>query len=359
MEFFAFGFVLSLLFVAIGIWLGILFWPQRSADLPGLGGLTGITNARDAENQALQNRIDELRASLGGNICKLDPSKIAPLGIVNKHAAVPPASLPPQANNQSQTFSGNLAQLLDQATVMIIAVDAHDPHKLEEGSGFFIAPDTIMTNNHVIQHSESGKILVFDGRTNLPLRATLLAASGTSKIGAGDFAVLRVPVQQNVQPLALTSSVQQLQPVIAAGFPAAAEVQDRDFQALLQGNGLTRPPVILTDGRVSALQTSSSGINILPHTAQISQGNSGGPLADQCGRVVGIDTFGGGLPGESVTVNYALQATAAADFLQAHNVGVKVLSDPCSGALAPVATAAHTTPPTVPLVGPNGIGSKQ
>jgi len=352
MEYFAFGFVLSLLFAAIGIWLGVQLWPPRGADLPGLDQLAGMTNARNAENQALQDRIDQLQAGLKGNVCKLDPQKIAPLGTVNKQAAVPPASLPPQANNQSQPFSGDLADLLDQATVMIIAVDANDPHKLEEGSGFFIAADTIMTNNHVIQHSQSGKILVFDGKAGVPLRANLLAASGTSEIGAGDFAVLGVPAQPNVQPLALTSSVQQLQPVIAAGFPAAAEVQDRDFQALMQGNGMTRPPVILTDGRISAIQTSSSGVSILPHTAQISQGNSGGPLADQCGRVVGIDTFGGGLPGETVTVNYALQATAAADFLQAHHIPVNVLSAACTGAPA-------ATPPPTPLLGPGGSGPQQ
>jgi len=92
MEYFAFGFVLSLLFAAIGIWLGVQLWPPRGADLPGLDQLAGMTNARNAENQALQDRIDQLQAGLKGNVCKLDPQKIAPLGTVNKQAAVPPAA---------------------------------------------------------------------------------------------------------------------------------------------------------------------------------------------------------------------------------------------------------------------------
>ena len=37
------------------------------------------------------------------------------------------------------------------------------------------------------------------------------------------------------------------------------------------------PSVILTDGRINAVQTAPTGLVILPHSAQIAQGNSGRP----------------------------------------------------------------------------------
>lgn len=347
LEYFAFGFVLALLAAALGIWLGLQFWPGSSGELPGLTDLNQIIAARQAENEALQAQIDSLRAAMKGDICKVDPGKLpaAPDTVVNQQAQVPPAQLPSPPNGQ-QPFTGNLAQLLNQATVLIVAPSARHPGSLEVGTGFFIAPDTIMTNDHVIQDADPKKVFVFSTALGKPVQASVTASSGPPQIGGPDYAVLAVPAQPNIQPLALTTSVTQLEPVVAAGFPGAEEEMDRRFKALLSGDASTVPPVILTDGRISAIQTSDVGYKILPHTAMISKGNSGGPLVDQCGRVVGIDTFEGVHQDEAVHLNYALEASEAADFLKSKQINVTVVNDACTSAAPIPARPAQPAAPT-------------
>jgi len=342
-EFFAFGCVLSLLLVAAGIWLGMVFlWPYRDAHLPGLGQIDAITSAREAENDAIEGKIAALRQSMKGNICDLDPKQMAPMGSIDQHAGIPPDTAPKQANNQP--FKGSLADLLNQATVMIIALG---PAHGEEGSGFFIAPDLIITNRHVIADAAPDKIFALNAAWGKPVQVSVIATTPNSDIGAPDFAALKIAPQPNVQPLLLASAVQQLQPVVAAGYPGLEMSNDKDFDAILHGDASKVPSVILTEGQISAIQTSAAGIKIIPHTAEISQGNSGGPLADQCGRVVGIDTFLVAEAQYATHLNYALEAATLADFLNSKQIGAKVTGTECSGATAQV-QAQVQAPPQAP-----------
>ena len=347
LEYFAFGFAVFVLLFAIGMWLGLSFiWPARIGAMPGLDQLGAVNAARDAQNQALQAHIDALKAGLQGNICLVDPKLIGPGGIDHK-APVSPGNLPPPKQGENKPkFKGDLADLLDQATVMVIAPSATNSHEFEQGSGFFISSSLIMTNDHVIAGAIPNQILIFNDKMPKPLVAQLLASTGTEATGGPDFAVLRVAPQPAIQPLALTSAVTQLQPVTAAGFPAAEESSDQKYEALLHGDLSSGvPSVDLTDGEISAIQTSELGSKILPHTAQISKCNSGGPLVDQCGRVVGIDTFEGVYTDEAVHLNYALEAADVARFLNSKQVDEPLLSDACSGA-QPASPGGQGAPPS-------------
>jgi S1-C subfamily serine protease len=341
-----FLFAILLLLFALGAWFGLTFlWPVRAGTLPGIGQLGAVTAARESQNAAIQTRIDILRAGLKGDICKVDRSLIPGADGLTPQTPIAPSAVPPPQAGQLP-FKGNLADLLDQATVLIIAGDSANKN-MEQGSGFFISPSLIVTNNHVIANADPDQILVFNAKIGKPLQAKLVASTGTDAIGGPDFAVLQVEPQTAVQPLALTSSVAQLQSVTAAGFPAFEGATDRQYAALMNGDlSLGVPSVDLTTGEISAIQTSNAGLKILPHTAMISPGNSGGPLADQCGRVVGIDTFENVDTSDAVHLNYALEANALAGFLGANQMPVTIQTDGCTGPATPQASPPQEAPQT-------------
>ena len=136
------------------------------------------------------------------------------------------------------------------------------------GSGFFVAPDTIITNAHVAGSDTSVTIRRADGNS-VPARVERVAPDI-------DLAVLKTaPTAQGQTLLALapTGHVRTGQEVLAVGSPLG----------VLQ-NSVTRGIVssVRQVGRVTLVQTDAAS----------NPGNSGGPLVDRDGRVVGIMTLG-------------------------------------------------------------------
>jgi Trypsin-like peptidase domain len=95
---------------------------------------------------------------------------------------------------------------------------------------------------------------------------------------------------------------------------------------------------------VTVIQQASQDLPVIIHTANISPGNSGGPLIDSCGRVVGVNTFIRVDQESSSRLNYALQAGALAKFLSEHNIPHRLLEDICQPRVAQAAPAPETAP---------------
>ncbi len=137
------------------------------------------------------------------------------------------------------------------------------------GSGFLISPDgTIVTNRHVIEGGEAIAVTFRDGTHAL---ATVIGAAAVV-----DLAVLKVSLPRKL-------------PALAFGDSDKVQIGDPVFTI---GNGLDLG-VSVSEGIVSALDRD---IRTGPYDAYIqtdaalNHGNSGGPLVDYSGKVIGVDT---------------------------------------------------------------------
>ena len=99
-----------------------------------------------------------------------------------------------------------------------------------------------------------------------------------------DFAALHLSEKiYGREPLVLGDSdaVQQRDDVFAYGFPADS-ISNKNFN--------TKDDVSISSGIVSKVTVTGS-VDIIEHTSQLDEGNSGGPLVNDAGEVVGINEF--------------------------------------------------------------------
>jgi len=159
------------------------------------------------------------------------------------------------------------------------------------GSGFIINADGhVVTNNHVIDGAEEIYVFLTDGRR--------LPASVVGKDDKTDLAVLKV---EAAGPL----------PFVEFGDSDSAEVGDW-VMAIGNPFGLGGS---VTLGIVSARNRDISAgpyDNFIQTDASINQGNSGGPLFDMTGKVVGINTAIIARGGSSLGIGFAVPVNMAA-----------------------------------------------
>jgi putative serine protease PepD len=141
------------------------------------------------------------------------------------------------------------------------------------GSGFVVSADGyIVTNAHVVDGASSVRVKVGDGPTR------------TAKIVGRD-------VSSDIALLKVDTGGQALRP-LAFGDSGAVRVGDPTY-AIGNPFGLSRT---LTTGVVSALQRQINAPNgfsindVIQTDAALNPGNSGGPLFDAAGRVIGVNS---------------------------------------------------------------------
>lgn len=176
----------------------------------------------------------------------------------------------------------------------VVAVTSYDSKGKKQGlaSGIIVTPDgEILTNNHVASSGSVLKVTLADGRD--------LEAKNLGGDPLIDLAIIKISANGlPTAPLGDSNRLQVGQTAIAIGNPYGFERT-------------------VTVGVVSALGRSIPGggaslSNLIQTDAKIYPGNSGGPLLDSSGQVIGINTavVGGevGVLGFAIPINSARQA---------------------------------------------------
>jgi serine protease Do len=165
------------------------------------------------------------------------------------------------------------------------------------GTGMVLSSDgDILTNNHVIEGAQQIRVTITGQKE--PREADLIGADPLS-----DVAIIRVRNASGLKTVTLGSSsnLQVGDDVVAIG----------NALALVGGNTVTRGIVSALDRSVDDPQESLR--HLIQTDAAINSGNSGGPLVDARGEVIGMNTIvirgtGSGAPVESIGFAIAIDS---------------------------------------------------
>ena len=210
--------------------------------------------------------------------------------------------------------------------VVLAAKDGDKVAFVGHGSGFVVAPDKIVTNAHVVEiaRQESSVVIgIIPSQGGTSYGGKIIAYSP-----GNDLALIQVLDGGRLPPMTVFGGpVGDGADVVAIGYPGSVDrAQGLDLDDLINPMSPVK-----TTGTVSGGRTTKQFDTIL-HTAPIASGNSGGPLIDNCGRVLGANSFGSISNGNDAEFGFAVSAREILNFLRKAGVKVATTATPCRSA---------------------------
>ena len=201
------------------------------------------------------------------------------------------------------------------SVVLIIAKDERDGSVTSsKGTGSVVAIGHVLTNAHVVSRTNGrvyDQLQIFFSADNLNDEASAKVVNGKmarliAKDDELDLALLQVAGTESIAPLPLAHSikVQIGEDVLAIGHP--------------ENGGLWS----LTSGRIGSRIANHEGItgkHVLQTEASLNRGNSGGPLLNYSGEIIGVNTSIARTAADGLAItgiNFAVRADVAYKWLQ-------------------------------------------
>lgn len=183
------------------------------------------------------------------------------------------------------------------------------PKAVSSGTGFVVSSNAILTNAHVIQGCEKVVVGIFG------------EARRTIADQANDLALVFVEEISLPPPLPISQTAPGLgEQVLALGYPLRSLLADS---------------LNATVGNISSVAGIGNDVRFLQMTAAVQPGNSGGPLMNLKGDVVGVVSAKldalvvasktGDIP---QSVNFAIKSTVARMFLESNGTSPSSLAEP-------------------------------
>ena len=204
--------------------------------------------------------------------------------------------------------------------VVIIGTENGEPVPISHGTGFAVSPTRIVTNAHVVTEAaqdDTLRIGIVPAEGEGGAFARIIAISPRNDLALLEIAKGSLPLP----PLALAGGPTVDQGEVAAvGYPMNVDLA----QGLGMNDIFRAQPPVKSRGYISGLRPSRQFDTIL-HTAPIARGNSGGPLLDPCGRVIGVNSFSTDSAGGDAEFYFAVSLRELLPFLR--NLGVEPVTN--------------------------------
>ena len=237
-----------------------------------LGGMLSLLAMWDRANAHANSQITDVLFSGDGNTGTVtstpDSQGSSEPPIPNEQVQVELTPVPGQVENVPQVGGMGLQDIYDKNIPSVVSITC----TLSSGTGVVLSESGyLVTNAHVVEGAQSIEVLLTDGRT---FSANLVGADSLS-----DLAVLYINAT-DLTPAEFgdSSQIRVGDAVVAIGDPLGVAFRGT-----------------MTDGIVSAInrdvQSQGRTMTLIQTNAALNSGNSGGPLINCFGQVIGINTM--------------------------------------------------------------------